>query len=80
MEAQEIVHMKQARKKIAIIQPMIPHYRQEFYSRLQDEYDVDLFSWQDVQAARNSGFNSVSIKYYKLKGISLGPGGLNGKV
>ena len=40
---------------------------------MQDEYDVDLFSWQDVQAARNSGFNSVSIKFYKLKGISLGP-------
>lgn len=68
----EIVHMKQIQKRIAIIQPMVPHYRQEFYTRLQDEYDVDIYSWQDIQAAKNNGFDSAKLEYHKLKGISLG--------
>ena len=59
--------------KIAIIQPMIPHYREEFYQKLSSKFDVKLYSWQDVKDAKKSGFGSVGINFDKLKGLKIGP-------
>lgn len=44
--------------KIAILQPEVPHYRQEFFDLLKKENEsADLYVYNTLESARNSGFN-----------------------
>lgn len=56
--------------KIAILQPQIPHYREEFFSGLSEELKFDLFSFKDSSIDRKH-LKEASIDYKSLRVITL---------
>ena len=45
-------------KRIAILQPEVPHYRTEFFERLSQQCEVmDLFVYNSLERTRTHGFN-----------------------
>ena len=64
------------KKKIAILQPEIPHYRTEFFTLLKDEEPiVDLYTYNEPESVRRSGFSigmeSEYIPNIEKKGLLL---------
>lgn len=60
------------KKRIAIIQSLVPHYREEFYKLLEQSYEIILFSWLGYSEAAKEGFKATGLQYYKLRGFKLG--------
>jgi len=61
------------RKNIAIIQPMVAHYRREFYELLGKQHEIDSYSWMGDSESAKEGFEATASRCRKLKGIKLGP-------
>lgn len=63
------------RIRIAILQPEVPHYREEFYRLLSSEVDkVDLYVYNSIEEVNKRGFSQNAnlvryIKNFKMKGI-----------
>lgn len=47
---------------IAILQPHIPHYREEFFLGIQNRFDFDLFCYQDDKIVKANNFNDAANK------------------
>ena len=63
-------------RKVAVLQPEIPHYRTEFFSLLKDEEPVvDLYTYNAPESVRRSGFSigmeSEYISNIEKKGLLL---------
>lgn len=61
-------------KSIAILQPIIPHYRKEFFKGLQKRKQCDIYVYNTEKTGKNDGFklDSESFKYVaniSFKGI-----------
>jgi len=59
-------------QKIAILQPHIPHYREEFFAKISNQYNTDIFCY-NLNASRNQHFEAASIQVNSIKNIQLGP-------
>lgn len=60
-------------KKIAVLQPEIPHYRTEFFERLRAQVSsLRLYTYNKVEAARKGGFN-IGMSSTYVGNVSRGP-------
>lgn len=57
------------KKGIAILQPIIPHYREEFFSRICSRYDTDIFLYDDKHKAQKDGFHISNIPNHTIPNI-----------
>lgn len=57
-------------KTVAILQPHIPHYREEFFSGMSKELEFELFSFKDVSRDRKH-LKEAAINYDLLKIVKL---------
>lgn len=58
---------------LAILQPIIPHYRSDFFQELRDRCgDVDIFTYSCEKDCKKSGFH-VQMKSIHVRSILFGP-------
>lgn len=61
--------------RIAILQPLIPHYRTEFFQKLKEKCQTcDIFLYEDVKKTKKEGFkiSDLAAKYvgnFTIKGV-----------
>lgn len=58
---------------IAILQPFIPHYREEFFNKLNADFEIDVFTIIKNDKIVLKGFNKSSIEIKHLKNFNIGP-------
>lgn len=58
---------------ISILQPFVPHYREEFFFSLQKEIGIQLFCYESKNGIRNSNFMSSDFLASKIKILKIGP-------
>ncbi|MFD2965381.1 MULTISPECIES: glycosyltransferase [Olivibacter] len=54
--------------RIAILQPLVPHYREEFFEQLSQQFDVDIYCYETQKKSDSANFsvtNNISVKYIK---------------
>ena len=51
---------------IAILQPFVPHYREDFFSGLQNQFNVQLYCYERDSAIARHKFNKSSISVNKI--------------
>ena len=56
---------------ISILQPHIPHYREDFFKGLNDKDGVEIYCYEKKATAQ--GFNQSKFYHLYLKNITLGP-------
>jgi glycosyltransferase involved in cell wall biosynthesis len=54
---------------IGILQPHIPHYREDFFKGIQKANDCQVLCYQDEIHAKNNNFKNADIKIINLKAI-----------
>ncbi|MFY0256279.1 glycosyltransferase [Chitinophaga sp. 30R24] len=54
---------------IAILQPLIPHYRTAFFERLGDELDMDIYCYLPESAHSKSGLGKSDINYSIVRNV-----------
>lgn len=64
------------KKRIAILQPIIPHFRKEFFSRLHEHHETDIYLYENIEQARKDSFEISSIPYrdiphFQIKGVLI---------
>lgn len=57
-------------KHIALVNPFVPHYREEFYRKLSQRYRLDVFVYDGIQSGKN-GFNISPFPTTGLKVASF---------
>lgn len=57
-------------KRIALLNPLVPHYREEFYRKLSERYPLDLFVYEQGQGDQG-GFSLSVFPVTHLKSISF---------
>lgn len=60
---------------IAHLQPIIPHYREEFFNLMGKVTDQDVFIYDDVKKAKNDSFNLSRSDCKRISSFTL-PGGV----
>ena len=58
---------------IAILQPLVPHYREEFFKGIQQKSPVEIYCYLKKQVVANANFKEGTIKTKFLKSIQMGP-------
>jgi len=58
---------------IAILQPFIPHYREEFFELLNDKHKTDVFCYENIDYVKSKKFKKSKIRTLKIPNISFGP-------
>lgn len=53
------------KKKVALLNPMIPHYREEFFLQLAEYVNLDIYTYQNQYAKKNFKISKVSVKPLK---------------
>src|SRR3546814_11856246 len=56
-------------KHIALLNPFVPHYREEFYRKLSERYDVTLYIYEETKS--NDGFSISPFPITMLRIISF---------
>ena len=59
---------------IAILQPTIPHYREEFFKNLSSQIDIDIFIFKNIINSENNGLsisNSPTKKLFSFELFSI---------
>lgn len=56
-------------KHIALLNPFVPHYREEFYRKLSERYNLDLYIYEETKS--NDGFNISPFPVNVLRVISF---------
>lgn len=57
---------------ISILQPHIPHYREEFFAGISNYYKLDIFCY-DLKKAKDQNFFPATLKVEKINNIQFGP-------
>lgn len=57
--------------KIAIVQGILPHYREDFFIGLSNTFDIDIYLYEkdNKQASKNMKLSSLKVKELKSKNI-----------
>lgn len=63
-------------KSIVHLQPIIPHYREGFFSLLGKRSKQDIYIYEDVKDAKKSSFNIVGDAKYKQMPAMMSKGGV----
>lgn len=58
---------------ILILQPFIPHYRENFFLELSIQSKMKIFCYQSIEDSKVNNFKSSSIDFCKIKNIKFGP-------
>lgn len=58
-------------KHIAVLQPEVPHYREDFFNKIKNKYPTDIYVYNSFKKAIKNGFNiqTKNIHYIKNKQI-----------
>jgi hypothetical protein len=54
---------------IGILQPHIPHYREEFFKGIQEVYSCDLLCYQDQKHSQKYNFKDANVNKINIKSI-----------
>lgn len=63
-------------KSIVHLQPIIPHYREEFFSLLAKRTNQDIYIYEKVKDAKESSFNIVGNEKYRQIPAKMFKGGI----
>lgn len=58
---------------IAILQPIIPHYREAFFKGIQDKFQLNLFCYESINDISAKSFLPAETVYKTLKSIKKAP-------
>jgi len=58
--------------KLTILQPHIPHYREEFFAKLSDKFSCRIFCYNQSEDVAQQNFKESNIKTNFLKSFSFG--------
>lgn len=50
------------KKNIAILQPEVPHYREEFFQKLQENIDMDIYIYNSIESLKSAGLKMSIVK------------------
>jgi len=56
---------------ISILQPLIPHYREDFFKGLNNKYGIKVYCYE--KEATLQGFNQSNFSHLYIKNITFGP-------
>lgn len=59
--------------KIAILQPFIPHYREDFFKGVSQEIETDLYCFEKSNKISKQNFNLSSLQVKSAKNLTVGP-------
>ncbi|QNL51632.1 glycosyltransferase family 4 protein [Olivibacter sp. SDN3] len=51
--------------KVALLNPMVPHYREEFFKLLSSYVDLDIYTYQNQYSKKNFKISDLSVKSLK---------------
>jgi glycosyltransferase involved in cell wall biosynthesis len=63
--------MKKSNQKIAILQPLIPHYRETFFKELNKKFNIDLFIYENDDDLKSNNFKNADLNYTQLKSFQF---------
>lgn len=58
---------------IAIVQPLVPHYREHFFNRLREQAPFDLYCYDGAAALQKQNLSAGSTSVKSLSAWSVGP-------
>jgi glycosyltransferase involved in cell wall biosynthesis len=58
---------------ISILQPLVPHYREEFFNRINKQHATKIFCYESEVSIKDDGFEGSKTQNYSLKSYSIGP-------
>lgn len=58
-------------KRIAIVNPSVPHYREDFYRYIKERLACDVFTYEDMKSTSNRNFKESQLITKRLKSIKL---------
>lgn len=53
------------KKKVALLNPMIPHYREQFFEQLATHVDLDIYTYEHQFSKKNFKVSNLSVKPIK---------------
>ena len=56
-------------RKVALLNPLVPHYREEFFKQLATHIDLDIYVYEDENA--NANFNISALRVKKIKSLGF---------
>ena len=56
---------------IAILQPRVPNYREEFFEGINQKYDIELYAYLDEKTLKKNAVKEASIKVKKIAYFSF---------
>lgn len=59
--------------KIAIIQPHIPHYREDFFKSLKEKIALDIFCYEESEKVKSEKFKNSSLQNFYITNLKFGP-------
>ncbi|MDX8339293.1 glycosyltransferase [Draconibacterium sp. IB214405] len=59
-------------KKVAFLQPHIPHYREEFFTKISSHSKTDIICY-DLKASKKRYFDAAKLEVISIKNWQLGP-------
>ncbi len=59
--------------KILILQPLIPHYREDFFKRLSEKISLDIFCYEKTAKIESDKFKIGAFKNRYVSNIKFGP-------
>lgn len=61
--------MDKRRRRIACLQPLVPHYREEFFSLIAGRADLHLYVYEGDATARDTGFSMGHVPYEHIRSL-----------
>ena len=59
--------------KILILQPLVPHYREEFFDGLAENFDMQLYCYEKNNIIESNNFHQSSFETKYIRNVKLGP-------
>ena len=58
---------------IAILQPLVPHYRKDFFNALKNEFQVDIYQYYKKNDEESKYYSKSAISTKRIRSFSIGP-------
>lgn len=55
---------------ISFLQPLIPHYRQDFFHNLNKRCPIQVYCYEDQNEIASNNFHGSSVSHTKIKSLS----------
>lgn len=59
------------KKNIAILQPEVPHYREDFFEKLLENVDMNIYIYNSTESSKSAGFNMSIIRTKMISNVQL---------